>query len=119
MGELPAENVLQTAPTGLFGVELRRRAGPTEADRVARDRRRRSRRDPLGVAAYVAAAARGPGGARHGDGPSRRIRSSTGQRVFHQKFGYGAVRVVDGDRLEIDFEKAGTKTVIHSFVQAA
>ena len=44
---------------------------------------------------------------------------TAGQRVFHQKFGYGAVRAVDGDRLEIDFEKAGAKTVIHSFVQAA
>jgi len=44
---------------------------------------------------------------------------TAGQRVFHQKFGYGAVRRVDGDRLEIDFEKAGNKTVIHSFVQVA
>ena len=44
---------------------------------------------------------------------------AAGQRVFHQKFGYGVVQSVDGDRLAIDFEKAGTKTVIHSFVEAA
>jgi DNA helicase II / ATP-dependent DNA helicase PcrA len=44
---------------------------------------------------------------------------TAGQRVFHQKFGYGRVRKVDGDRLEIDFEKAGAKTVIHSFVEPA
>ncbi len=42
-----------------------------------------------------------------------------GQRIFHQKFGYGRVRVVDGDKLEIDFDKAGSKKVLHSFVEAA
>jgi len=41
-----------------------------------------------------------------------------GQRVFHQKFGYGRVLRVDGDKLEIAFEKAGTKKVIDSFVEA-
>jgi len=41
-----------------------------------------------------------------------------GMRVFHQKFGYGTVRTVEADRLEIDFEKAGTKKVIDSFVEA-
>ena len=42
-----------------------------------------------------------------------------GDRVFHQKFGYGRVRAADGDKLEIEFEKAGTKKVIGSFVTAA
>ncbi len=41
-----------------------------------------------------------------------------GDRVFHQKFGYGAVARVDGDKLEIDFEKAGRKRVMASFVAA-
>ena len=31
---------------------------------------------------------------------------ATGQRVFHQKFGYGHVTAVDGNKLEIAFEKA-------------
>ncbi len=39
-----------------------------------------------------------------------------GERVFHQKFGYGQVRLVEGDRLTIDFEKAGQKKVIARFV---
>ena len=43
----------------------------------------------------------------------------TGERVFHQKFGYGRVRAVDGNRLEIAFDKAGTKKVIDSFVAKA
>ena len=42
-----------------------------------------------------------------------------GQRVFHQKFGYGQVISVSGDRLHIAFDKAGAKTVIGSFVDAA
>jgi len=41
-----------------------------------------------------------------------------GDRVFHQKFGYGAVMRVDGDKLEIEFEKAGRKRVMASFVAA-
>jgi DNA helicase-2/ATP-dependent DNA helicase PcrA len=44
---------------------------------------------------------------------------AVGSRVFHQKFGYGRVRTVDGNKLEITFEKAGTKKVIDSFVSAA
>ena len=42
-----------------------------------------------------------------------------GERVFHQKFGYGRVKAVDGNRLEIAFDKAGTKKVIDSFVAKA
>ncbi|WP_439141120.1 ATP-dependent helicase [Planktotalea sp.] len=44
---------------------------------------------------------------------------SMGERVFHQKFGYGAVIGIEGDKLEIDFEKAGTKKVVSRFVAAA
>ena len=42
-----------------------------------------------------------------------------GERVFHQKFGYGAVRVIEGNKLLIDFEKAGEKRVIDTFVEKA
>jgi DNA helicase-2/ATP-dependent DNA helicase PcrA len=42
-----------------------------------------------------------------------------GMRVFHQKFGYGKIIVVDGDKLEIAFEKAGQKKVMASFVAPA
>ncbi|MEE2997550.1 MAG: UvrD-helicase domain-containing protein [Pseudomonadota bacterium] len=40
-----------------------------------------------------------------------------GERVFHQKFGYGTVVSSDGGKLAIDFEKAGTKKVLESFVE--
>jgi len=42
----------------------------------------------------------------------------TGQRVFHQKFGYGRIVSIDGNKLEIEFEKAGTKKVMDAFVEA-
>ena len=43
----------------------------------------------------------------------------TGARVFHQKFGYGRVTHVDGNKLTVDFDKAGEKRVLESFVRQA
>ena len=42
-----------------------------------------------------------------------------GDRVFHQKFGYGAVVEIEGDKLGVAFEKAGEKKVVASFVTLA
>ncbi|MDU8926304.1 UvrD-helicase domain-containing protein [Alisedimentitalea sp. MJ-SS2] len=42
-----------------------------------------------------------------------------GERVFHQKFGYGEIIGIEGDKLEIAFDKAGTKKVISKFVSGA
>lgn len=39
-----------------------------------------------------------------------------GKRVFHQKFGYGKVLEVEGEKLKIKFEKADVKTVMKNFV---
>ena len=41
-----------------------------------------------------------------------------GERVFHQKFGYGIIATIDGNKLTIDFDKAGRKKVLDSFVEA-
>jgi DNA helicase II / ATP-dependent DNA helicase PcrA len=41
---------------------------------------------------------------------------SEGDRVFHRKFGYGIVIGIEGDKLEIDFSKAGIKKVVAGFV---
>ena len=41
-----------------------------------------------------------------------------GERVFHQKFGYGRITTIEGEKLEIEFEKAGNKKVMMSFVEA-
>src|SRR5579863_4928203 len=42
-----------------------------------------------------------------------------GDRVFHQKFGYGRVRYVEGNKLTVEFDKAGEKKVIDQFVARA
>ena len=42
-----------------------------------------------------------------------------GDRVFHQKFGYGHVSAVEGNKLSVDFDKAGEKKVIDTFVERA
>ena len=42
---------------------------------------------------------------------------SVGERVFHLKFGYGAITNIEGNKLSIDFEKAGAKKVLESFIK--
>jgi DNA helicase-2/ATP-dependent DNA helicase PcrA len=44
---------------------------------------------------------------------------TVGQRVFHSKFGYGAVLGIEGNKLAIAFEQSGTKHVLDSFVTPA
>jgi ATP-dependent DNA helicase UvrD/PcrA len=44
---------------------------------------------------------------------------SVDDRVFHQKFGYGRVVKIDGNKLTIAFDKAGEKKVVDSFVERA
>ncbi len=44
---------------------------------------------------------------------------SLGLRIFHQKFGYGIIAAVEGNKLEIDFEQSGRKRVMDSFISIA
>ncbi len=72
----------------------------------------------------------GPGGAATRRGPMQiegelvaksSVGSSfaKGMRVFHQKFGGGSIANVDGNKLTVDFDKAGRKMVLESFIQPA
>jgi DNA helicase-2/ATP-dependent DNA helicase PcrA len=98
------------------------------------------RADPfahLGPAQSMRASTRGPGwqraasGGRFNSEPQRVIEArasavslgnkgrddlSLGQRVFHEKFGHGTIAAIEGNKLEIDFEHAGRKKVLDSFV---
>ncbi|WP_344700248.1 ATP-dependent helicase [Sphingomonas limnosediminicola] len=99
------------------------------------------RADPfahLGPAQTMRASTRGPGWQRASRGnfnpePQRIIEARAsavslgnqgrtdlelGQRVFHGKFGYGIIAAIEGNKLEIDFEHAGRKKVLDSFVSA-
>jgi DNA helicase-2/ATP-dependent DNA helicase PcrA len=42
---------------------------------------------------------------------------AVGDRVFHQKFGYGTVEAVEDNKLAINFEHAGDKKVMDAFVE--
>ncbi len=44
---------------------------------------------------------------------------AVGMRVFHEKFGYGTIQTIEGNKLEIAFEQAGPKRVLDSFVSIA
>jgi DNA helicase-2/ATP-dependent DNA helicase PcrA len=99
------------------------------------------RADPfahLGAAQTMRASTRGPGwqrasGGRFNPEPQRVVEAKAsavslgnkgrddlelGQRVFHSKFGYGTIEAIEGNKLEIEFEKAGRKKVLDSFVSA-
>jgi DNA helicase-2/ATP-dependent DNA helicase PcrA len=51
--------------------------------------------------------------------PPRADKLAVGARVFHQKFGYGTVTAAEDDRLDITFDKAGSKRVLDRFVEPA
>ena len=42
---------------------------------------------------------------------------TVGARIFHQKFGYGRITRIDGNKLTIDFDKAGEKRVLDSYAR--
>ena len=47
----------------------------------------------------------------------RAAKFEIGERVFHQKFGYGRIVAVEGNKLLVNFDKAGSKRVMDSFVE--
>jgi len=109
--ELPAEHINHVSELGLYGRSVR---GPEEqtVERPAMGRRA-SRYRPVTPAGLVHEDRHR--GQEFTDEPSGEFKA--GMRVFHQKFGYGHIAAVDGNRLQIDFEKAGSKRVIDSFVE--
>ncbi|MGH6697098.1 ATP-dependent helicase [Sphingopyxis sp.] len=52
-------------------------------------------------------------------GAKARADLAIGMRVFHEKFGYGDIADIDGNKLEVEFEQAGSKRVLDSFVKLA
>jgi DNA helicase-2/ATP-dependent DNA helicase PcrA len=50
---------------------------------------------------------------------SRQSDFSIGDRVFHDKFGYGKVTAIDGNKLMIDFEMGSSRKVMDSFIKLA
>ncbi|MBC7136882.1 MAG: UvrD-helicase domain-containing protein [Oceanibaculum nanhaiense] len=121
VSELPADHVEQDVEGGLFGGGARQtdwgaasRSGayasspPRESGGYFEGGRRFARREqPTLEGVPYSVATNKP----NADGMKR------GTRVFHQKFGMGTVRSVEADKLEIEFDKAGTKKVLAAFVE--
>jgi DNA helicase-2/ATP-dependent DNA helicase PcrA len=84
-----------------------KRAQDRKADPRASHQSAATRRGPLTIEGELVAKSSAVSGLRVGD------------RVFHQKFGPGAVALVDGNKLTVDFDKAGRKMVLESFLQKA
>lgn len=118
--ELPAKHVDAISETGFGGV---REAGARFAAFEPAATPFRSGYDSPG---WRRAQEHRPGSSRAApiiQGEARLVSSDTtqslygvGERVFHQKFGYGRVRAAEGQKLTVDFEKAGEKRVLDSFV---
>ncbi|MEM9708541.1 MAG: UvrD-helicase domain-containing protein [Pseudomonadota bacterium] len=120
--ELPEAHVDVLTPPGIYsgGMGAAGMASSDLADRAARA-------DVYNSPGWKRLQARGNA---HGLSQPREARNTVidldavsafteGDRVFHQKFGYGEVMGVEGDKLDIEFDKAGTKKVVAKFVTGA
>jgi len=124
LDELPAEAVEVTDTGSSYGgYGYGGRTGTTRFD--ARDPFESVYETPGWQRAKSQNAARGrdPGPLIEGNIVARSVASSSpgglraGERVIHLKFGYGKVAAVDGNKLTIDFEQAGRKRVLETFVK--
>ncbi|QYX58298.1 UvrD-helicase domain-containing protein [Roseovarius sp. SCSIO 43702] len=119
--ELPEEHVEVLTPPGLYG------GGYGAAGMTSGIEERAARADAYNSPGWRRLQARA------GERPLSQPRESkssvidmqavsahtVGESVFHQKFGYGRIEGIEGDKLEIAFEKAGVKKVVARFVTGA
>jgi DNA helicase-2/ATP-dependent DNA helicase PcrA len=121
--ELPADHVAVLTPPGLygggfgaaaagFGAAIEQRATKADVYNSPGWKRMQDRAGQRGVAQpqeargiVIDAQAVSPYG--------------IGDRVFHQKFGYGEVILVEGDKLDIEFDHAGSKKIVARWVMPA
>ncbi|MFQ5622066.1 MAG: ATP-dependent helicase [Paracoccaceae bacterium] len=126
--ELPPEHVEVLTPPGLYGNAQRTAEHDMPGVMRGSDlQEKASRADVYNSPGWKRLQARGarrglgqPTEARHMVIDSQAVPDhAPGDRVFHQKFGYGAVIGIEGDKLTIAFDKAGTKKVVAGFVTGA
>jgi DNA helicase-2/ATP-dependent DNA helicase PcrA len=114
--ELPPEHVEARAETGYYGQDGN--AGGGRSAGVA-DIAQGSSYDSPGWRRFQSAKTRG----KVIEGQAKAIaKPGAGgfcvqDRVFHDKFGYGHIRKMDGDKVEVAFDKAGTKKLMVGFLK--
>jgi DNA helicase-2/ATP-dependent DNA helicase PcrA len=120
--ELPQDHVEVLTPPGLYGggygaagmvgSDLHEKAHSADVYNSPGWRRLQSRSQQRGMAM--------PSEARNMTIDMDAVSAFTeGERVFHQKFGYGEVIGIEGDKLVIEFDKAGSKHVVAQYIVSA
>jgi DNA helicase II / ATP-dependent DNA helicase PcrA len=128
--ELPIDHVEAQSDTGYYGASAGMKEAKSRWDEVPSFGSGYSSPGWKRAQSFTAARAPTDRPARHtlieGDGrlvatadPKAGSGWSKGDRVFHQKFGYGHVRAIEGNKLVVAFDKAGEKKVIDTFVEKA
>ena len=123
--ELPEDHVEVVSEPGLYGNAASDLASHSRFD--ASKLRDDAYYDNPGWRRARAASARPAASAPLLEGSARTVSVSApgqskfkvGARVFHQKFGYGKIASIEGQKLTVDFEHSGPKKVIDTFVEAA
>jgi DNA helicase-2/ATP-dependent DNA helicase PcrA len=123
--ELPAEHVEVLTPPGLYGggqvAAAPRMAGGTRVEQAAAEANVYN--SPGWRRLQARAGSHGLSQPRESTAPAVNAQAiaafAPDDRVFHQKFGYGTVLSVEGDKLEIAFDKAGVKHIVARFVTDA
>ncbi len=114
--ELPEDHVEVLTPPGLYGggqatASIENRAAEANVYNSPGWKRMQARQGQYGTSQ--------PRESRNTVIDATAVASFTmGERVFHQKFGYGAVIGIEGDKVEVDFNKAGVKKVVSRFLSA-
>lgn len=120
--ELPESKVDVVSQPGLYGNAAARFAAHSSFDgeRLEEDsyydnpgwrRARAAKSRPTTSAPTIEGRARAVSVSAPGD-----AKFTIGERVFHQKFGYGVVTAAEGQKLTVDFEHSGLKKVIDTFL---
>lgn len=128
--ELPIDHVDPQSDTGYYGASTGMKEAKSRWDEMPTFGSGYSSPGWKRAQSFTAAKAPAARPARHtlieGDGrlvatadPKAGAGWTKGDRVFHQKFGYGAVTAIEGNKLVVAFEKAGEKKVIDTFVEKA
>ncbi len=114
--ELPEDHVEVLTPPGLYGgghsaAGIETRAAEANVYNSPGWKRMQARQGQYGMSQ--------PRESRNSVIDATAVASFTlGERVFHQKFGYGGVIGIEGDKVEVDFDKAGVKKVVSRFLSA-
>ncbi|UWQ05620.1 ATP-dependent helicase [Aliiroseovarius crassostreae] len=127
--ELPEEHVDVLTPPGLYGGGYGAAAGGFDMGGGSQIEQRARHADAYNSPGWKRMQANTGGRLRAKSSPSEAkglvidlaaVSSFTqGNRVFHQKFGYGTVMGVEGDKLDIEFDRAGAKKVLGKFLVPA